>query len=132
MKSLLLNNSSKSILSTTDIANLLSIGKESAKVTATRYTRKGLLIRLKRDFYIPVNKFEKFTEKDFFKAANIIQVPSYISLISALSYYNITTQQLQNVFESIALKRTKNTKAKNLEFIFYLVKKDYNRLLLKI
>lgn len=125
MKILLLNNSSKSILSTTDIANLLSIGKESAKVTATRYARKGLLIRLKRDFYIPVNIFEKFNEKDFFKAANIIQAPSYISLTSALSYYNISTQQLQNVYESIAVKRTKHVKVRNIEFIFNLVKKKF-------
>ncbi len=125
MKSLSLNNSSKLALSTNDIANLLEISKESAKVTAARYSKRGLLVRLKRDFYIPVNKFEKFTEKDFFKAANIIQVPSYISLISALSYYNITTQQFQNVYESIAVKRTKNVKVRNLEFIFYRVKKNF-------
>ncbi len=125
MKNLLLNGSPKSVLSTKDIANLLSISKESAKVTAARYTQRGLLVRLKRDFYIAVSKFEKFTEKDFFRASNILQVPSYISLISALSYYNITTQQLQNVYESIAVKRTKNVKVRNIEFNFYLVKKDF-------
>ncbi len=125
MKNLLLNGSPKSVLSTKDIANLLSINKESANVTAARYTRKGLLIRLKRDFYIPVNIFEKFNEKDFFQAANIIQVPSYISLISALSYYNISTQQFQNVYESIAVKRTKNVNVRNIEFNFYLVKKNF-------
>jgi predicted transcriptional regulator of viral defense system len=125
MKSLLLNGSPKSVLGTKDIANLLSISKESANVTAARYTQKGLLIRLKRDFYIPVNIFEKFNEKDFFQAANIIQVPSYISLISALSYYNISTQQFQNVYESIAVKRTKNVKVRNIEFNFYLVKKKF-------
>jgi predicted transcriptional regulator of viral defense system len=125
MKSLSLNNSSKPALSINDIANLLSISKESAKVTATRYTRKGLLVRLKRDFYIPINKFDKFTEKDFFQAANIIQVPSYISLTSALSYYNISTQQFQNVYESIAVKRTKDVKVRNIEFIFNLVKKIF-------
>ncbi|MCL4547183.1 MAG: hypothetical protein M1495_01275 [Bacteroidetes bacterium] len=125
MKALTLNNSPKPIISTTDIATILSIGKESAKVTAARYTQKGLLVRLKRDFYIPLNKFEKFTEKDFFRAANILQVPSYISLVSALSYYNISTQQMQNVYESIALKRTKNARVKNVEFNFFLVKKDF-------
>lgn len=125
MKSLSLNNSPKSIISTKDIAAILSIGKESAKVTATRYTQKGFLVRLKRDFYIPSNKFEKFTEKDFFKVANLIQVPSYISLITALSFYNITTQQQQNVYESIAYKRTKTTQIKNIEFNFYVVKKDF-------
>jgi predicted transcriptional regulator of viral defense system len=120
-----LNNSQKTVLSTSDVASLLEIGKESAKVTATRYSQKGLLIRLKRDYYVPTNKFEKFTEKDFFRAANILQVPSYISLTSALSYYNITTQQQQNLFESVANKRTKNVFIKNAEFKFYLVKKEF-------
>lgn len=125
MKGLELNVSQKAMLSTSDIATLLAIGKESAKVTATRYVQKGFLVRLKRDLYVPLNRFEKFTERDFFKAANIIQVPSYISLNSALSYYNITTQQQQNVFESIAYKRTKNAQIKNVEFKFYIVKKDF-------
>lgn len=125
MKGSQLNISQKSMLSTSDLASLLAIGKESAKVTATRYAKKGLLVRLKRDLYVPLNMFEKFIEKDFFKAANIIQVPSYISLSSALGYYNITTQQQQNVFESIANKRTKSVQIKNVEFKFYLVKKDF-------
>lgn len=125
MRNNALNISQKTMISTSDIANLLTLGKESAKVTATRYTRKGLLIRLKRDCYVPINKFEKFTETDFFKAANFIQVPSYISFITALSYYNITTQQQQNVFESVANKRTKNVLIKNAEFKYYLVKKEF-------
>lgn len=125
MKSLLLNSSNKTILSTKDIANLLSISKESAKVTATRYTRKGILIRLKNDFYITSNNFEKLNERDFFRLANIIQVPSYISLTSALSYYNLTTQQLRNTVESIAVKRTKIVKVKNLVFSYSLIKKKF-------
>ena len=123
MNSLELNNTNKTILSTKDIADLLSIRKESAKVTAARYIRKGLLIRLKRDYYITPGSFEKLKEKDFFMLANILQVPSYISLTSALSYYNISTQQLRNVVESVAVKRTKNVKIKNIEFTFTLIKK---------
>jgi predicted transcriptional regulator of viral defense system len=125
MKSLLLNNSSKALLSTRDIAKLLSISSESAKVTASRYVSKGLLIRVKKDCYIPLNKYEKLNEKDFFGIANVIQVPSYVSLTSALSYYNLTTQQLRNVVESVALKRTKKTEIRNVEFIYSIVKKDF-------
>lgn len=125
MKIIQLNNNSKSIINTNDIAKILNITFESAKVTAARYTKKGYLIRLKRDFYVTANKFEKYSERDFFRAANIIQVPSYISLISALSYYDITTQQFQNVYESVAVKRSKNVIIKNVEFVFYRLKTNF-------
>jgi hypothetical protein len=39
--------------------------------------------------------------------ANMGQVPSYISLMTALDYYEITTQVQRDFFESVALKRSK-------------------------
>jgi len=39
--------------------------------------------------------------------ANVGQVPSYISLMTALDYYDITTQVQRNFIESVAVKRTK-------------------------
>jgi predicted transcriptional regulator of viral defense system len=42
-----------------------------------------------------------------FALANLGQVPSYISLTTALDYYGITTQVQRDYFESIAVKRTK-------------------------
>lgn len=124
MRTFELNNTEKIVLSTEDISKLLSISKESAKVTANRYVKNNQLIRLKRDFYITPSKFEKLKEEDYFKLANMLQVPSYISLTTALSYYNISTQQMQGVIESIALKRTAIFKVKTLEFKFFLIKKD--------
>ena len=47
------------------------------------------------------------TIEDMFMMANLGQVPSYISLTTALAYYEITTQVQQDYFESIAIKRTK-------------------------
>ena len=119
-----LNNSNKLILNIDDISKILSISKESAKVTANRYVGNNQLIRLKRNYYITPSKFGQLNEEDLFKLANVIQVPSYISLTSALSYYNISTQQMQGVVESIAQKRTKSIKVKNIEFKFLLIKKD--------
>ena len=119
-----LEKNDKLILSTQDIANILSIKKESAKVAASRYTSKGLLIRLKQDFYITQNKFNNLTEVEFFRLANLLQTPSYISLTSALSYYNISTQQQQKFIESIAIKRAKNIQVKEVEFEFILIKKE--------
>ena len=118
-----LNNSNKTILNIEDISKILSISKESAKVTANRYVKNNQLIRLKRNYYITPPKFEQLGEEELFKLANVIQVPSYISLTSALSYYNISTQQMQNVIESIVLKRTNYFKVENIELRFFIIKK---------
>ena len=45
--------------------------------------------------------------KKNFLLANLGQVPSYISLTTALAYFEITTQVLRDFYESVALKRTK-------------------------
>lgn len=120
-----LNRNEKLILSVDDIAEILSISKESARVTANRYAKRNLLLRLKRDFYITPNKFENLKEEGLFQLANYLQVPSYVSLASALSYYNIYTQQLRGIIESIALKRTRTFVVDGIEFRFILVKKDF-------
>lgn len=124
MRTTVLNNSNKIIFSIEDISKILSISKESAKVTANRYVQNDQLIRLKRNYYITPAKFEKLNEEDLFKLANMLQVPSYISFMSALSYYNISTQQVQSVIESAALKRTKNINVENIEFRFILIKEE--------
>jgi hypothetical protein len=124
MKAAELNKSDKLYLTVDDIARTLSITRESAKVTAARYFNKGYLIRLKKDFYTTPDKFNNLKEPGLFKLANIIQTPSYISLLTALGYYNISTQQQRNLIESIALKRTKSISIQNLHFTYSLIKKE--------
>jgi predicted transcriptional regulator of viral defense system len=124
MKIFELNNSKNLILSLKDIAELLSITKESAKVSASRYSKKGLLIRLKKDYYITKNRFENLKENEIYYFANNIQTPSYISLTTALSHYNISTQQQRNFIESISLKRSKSTTIHNIDFTFNKIKKE--------
>jgi predicted transcriptional regulator of viral defense system len=106
-----LNTANKLTFSIEEISELLSISKESAKVSANRYVKSDLLTRLKNNLYITTNKFKNLSEEELFKLANLIQVPSYISFTTALSYYNISSQQLQGVIESAALKRTKSITA---------------------
>lgn len=125
MKVLELNKKNKLTFSVDDLASILSITKESAKVTANRYVKNNYLIRLKNNLYISLDKFNNLTETELFKLANLIQVPSYISFTTALSYYNITSQQLQGIIESAAIKRTKKITAKNIRFDFILLKKDF-------
>jgi predicted transcriptional regulator of viral defense system len=89
-----------------DIAKVLSIAEDSARVLSTRYVKQKYLIRLKRNFYILKERWDNITPNQRLELANILQVPSYISLMTALSFYEYTTQVQQKFIESISLYRT--------------------------
>jgi predicted transcriptional regulator of viral defense system len=90
-----------------DIAKALGISASSAKVSAGRYVRLGLLVRIKRNVYVLRERWNAAGREEKFVIANLGQVPSYISLMTALDYYEITSQVQRDFFESTALKRTK-------------------------
>ncbi len=98
--------SRKTCFSLEDVAQRLGIQTASARVLCSRYVRQGVLVRLKNGFYTTAWKWENLSRNDFFEIANILQVPSYISLMSALAYYEVTTQAQNNYQESICLKRS--------------------------
>ena len=108
MKILQLEKINKMYFSIEDIARALDVAIPSAKVSASRYCAKGYILRVKRGIYILKSRWENLTEKEIFTVANILQVPSYISLTTALSYHGVSTQLQQGYVESIALKRTKS------------------------
>lgn len=90
-----------------EIARVFGISLASAKVTASRYVRQGLLLRMKKNVYVRREVWNAAGVEEKFLLANLGQVPSYISLMSALEYYEVTTQVLRDSFESVAIKRTK-------------------------
>lgn len=90
-----------------DISRTLAISKASAKITATRYVKQGILLRVKRNLYVLRDVWAAADRDIRLQVVNIGQVPSYISLMTALDYYEITTQVQRDYFESIALKRSK-------------------------
>lgn len=118
-------NIEKQVFNASDIANVLSISIKSAQVTASRYVSRGLLIRLKRDLFILPQRLQNATEEEIFYIANLLQTPSYISLTTALSFYELTTQQTPNFIESIASKRTTMFEAKNFQFNYSIVKDEF-------
>lgn len=120
-----LQNTQKLMLNTEEIARLLNIEKKSAQITASRYVKKGYLLRPKRDIYILPARLENASEEKLFEIANMLQTPSYVSLTTALSYYNISTQQQRNYVESIAVKRTKNFSVESFFFNFNIVKEKF-------
>ena len=90
-----------------EIARVLGISEASSRVTASRYAKKGLLLRIKKNMYVLRERWVAAEKEEKFLLANLAQTPSYISLATALDFYELTTQMQRNFFESVALKRTK-------------------------
>ncbi|MDP2940963.1 MAG: hypothetical protein Q8N85_01730 [Candidatus Omnitrophota bacterium] len=90
-----------------EISRALGIGLASARVASSRLVKAGLLLRAKRNIYISREKWDGLAQEDKFGLANLIQVPSYISLMTALDYYAVTTQVQRGFIESVGVYRTK-------------------------
>lgn len=101
-----------------DIARALGIRLKSARVSANRYVRGGFLVRVKRNIYVFKERWQAFSREEKFAIANLIQAPSYVSLMSALEYYEVTTEMQRDFIESIALKRTKKTDVEGAIFAY--------------
>lgn len=108
-----------------DVADLFGISPESATVACSRYVRSGDLVRIKRDYYMLPERWKRRTAEETFLLANILQVPSYISLTTALIYYGCTTQIQQDFVESVAVKRTREFQVQGVVFSFVKLKKEY-------
>lgn len=123
MKAFELNKIGRLYFGFEDIARVRGISRASAKVTASRYTRQGLILRLKRNIYVLRQVWENAIQEDKFRLVNLGQSPSYISLMTALDYYEITTQLQQGFFESIAVKRTKEINVNGSTFRYSKIRK---------
>ena len=108
-----------------DLVRMFGMRRESAHVLCSRYVKNGVFIRLKNNFYVLDETWEKLAREDRFKISNYLQVPSYISFMTALSYYGMTTQVQRDFFESASLKRSAAFEARGTEFKYYKLKKDY-------
>jgi predicted transcriptional regulator of viral defense system len=95
-----------------DLARVLGISQASARVTASRYVMQGLIVRVKRNLYVLKERLNAAGREELFLLANLGQSPSYISLATALDYYEITTQVQRDFIESIAVKRTREIRLK--------------------
>ncbi len=108
-----------------EVAVALGIQTASARVFCSRYARQGLLVKLKNGYYVTSQKWENISREDLYSIANILQVPSYISFMTALAYYEITSQVTRNYMESICLKRSRTYNIKETVFNYYKLKKQY-------
>jgi predicted transcriptional regulator of viral defense system len=116
MKTAKLSKLNKLYFGYEDLARVLGISQASARVTASRYVRQGLLVRLKRNLYVLRERLSAAGREELFQLANLGQSPSYISLATALDYYEITTQVQRDVIESVDVKRTREIHLNGIVF----------------
>ena len=121
MKFAELKNIKKFYFGYEDIARSLDISADSAKVAASRYVKQGILLRMKKNMYVLKEEWNAAGREDKFLLANTGQVPSYISLMTALDYYEITTQVQREFFESVAVKRSKEIQLAGATFRYVKV-----------
>ncbi len=112
------------LFSSADLADTMGIKRSSAKVVCSRYVAQDLLIRLRKDLYIRSEDWDGLGTPDLFRIANRLQVPSYISLTSALSFHEVTTQIQPGYVESIAQKRTVQYEIKGVVFSYTKIQLD--------
>jgi len=108
-----------------DVAKILSISEDSSRVLCSRYVKQKYFIRLKRNFYILKERWDNITLSQRLELANILQVPSYISLMTALSFYEYTTQVQQKFVESISLYRTFTKNIEGIVFNYSKIKNNF-------
>jgi len=106
-----------------DLVRICGIRPASAHVLASRYVKSGFFIRLKNNFYVLDELWGHLVREDHFRIANYLQVPSYVSFMTALSYYEMTTQVQRDFIESASLKRSVAFEARGAVFTYYKLQK---------
>jgi predicted transcriptional regulator of viral defense system len=79
----------------TTLQGMLNLTRASARTTASRFVRRGILTRVSRDLYVLAGK-----GYSLFSLANALYQPSVISLETALNYWGIIVQVPQIIFST--------------------------------
>jgi hypothetical protein len=94
----------KPYISSGDLRAILDGSNDALHSLLKRMAGEGLLIRLKRDFYLILNKIQK-VKPESFEIAALLYGPSYISLESALSFHGWIPEAVPAI-NSVSPKRT--------------------------
>jgi hypothetical protein len=97
----------------------------SAQVLCSRAVKRGDLIRLKKDFYVLAQRWEQYGDPERLVLANFLQTPSYISLMTALSFRGLSTQVQRTWVESMAQRRTVTITAGDVAFLYHKIAPRY-------
>ena len=98
-------------LTLSSLQAIFNLTRESARTSATRLVKKGILIRICRDLYVVAGR-----KYSLFSLANALFQPSIISLETALNYWGVIVQVPQINF-SVALV-SYQINIDNTEFVY--------------
>lgn len=107
----------KSFITSNDLIINLNTSFNSTHSLLKSCTKKGYLIRLKRDFYLISSKI-KDQKPDAFEIALMLYGPSYISFESALSYHGWIPEAVP-IIACATSKRSKNFETEIGYFSYY-------------
>jgi hypothetical protein len=90
------------------------------------YLKSNDIFKLKRSFYINKNRFkeDKGDLSYIFYIANNLRSPSYISLESAMQFYNLTTELVASIVTSVTNKVTRTYNTELGKFMYRSIKDD--------
>lgn len=106
------------VFTTQEFVNVTGIKREVAKVKLSRYKAKGYLISPKREIYYLT---DEVSDKN--RVANKLYYPSYISLDTALSKYNIIPETVYTI-TSITTKATREFDDESQIYRYFRIKKE--------
>ncbi|MBU0687703.1 MAG: hypothetical protein KKB81_07690 [Candidatus Margulisbacteria bacterium] len=112
-----LNQSGLKVFSKLEFRRLLGISKIAAQKLLERYTKRGVLVRLKGGLYVL-----KTSCPSLFLIANRLYEPSYVSFETALSFYRLIPETVYTL-TSATTKVTREFVAVKNRFKYHKIKK---------
>lgn len=112
-----LTESGLRIFSKLEFKRLLGASEVSAQKLLERYTKKGVLVRLKGGLYAL-----KLNYPSGHLIANKLYKPSYISFETALSYYNMIPEAVYSL-TSATMRTTREFSVGDQVFVYHKIKK---------
>jgi predicted transcriptional regulator of viral defense system len=106
------------VFTTQEFINIFGMSRSVASVKLTRYKQAGYLISPRRGVYYLAGEVE-----NIYKIANKAYIPSYISLDSALSKYDLIPETVYTI-TSITTKATREFFDDQTVYRYYRIKKE--------
>ncbi len=106
------------VFTTQEFINIFGVSRGVASVKLTRYKQLGYLVSPRRSVYYLAGEVD-----DKYKIANKVYTPSYISLDSALSKYDIIPETVYTI-TSVTTKATREFTDDQTVYRYYRIKKE--------
>jgi len=99
-----------------DFRTVFNVSESAAQKFIHQYTKKGLFIKIRNGLYVLKDRIPSH-----FLLANKTYEPSYISLETALSYYNLIPETVYSV-TSVTTKPTREFESLGVSFDYFKIK----------